>query len=333
MLSPLPPKPNFASQVKPEVINRPPGFYKAIALDVFAVAAAVALSFSYRLYLDGGLNITILVLSIFPFALLSLFETLFTKGFWRRFTVITLEVFALASFFYDQPRNFLLSVVAGAFVFLIWGEIESRRELRNSLDIRFFRVARLHLKKFSTALALVLVLLYLPRFDSATPLVSQPTFDGFFGAAARAVGKIYPEINFNASVGEFAESIARLQLGVDSKFKILPPVDQENTIQFFADQIITSFKKNLGIEIGASKPLNNLFYDFTTTVLGDWQKKSAGGFIIGWAIGVFLIIRGFGTLFYWLTGLIGFFLFHFMIAANIATVLYESHNKEVAEFT
>lgn len=315
-----------------EEVARPAGFAISFLLDAAALLGAAAFGFFYRSHLGGGSIGPVLIAATF-FAVASIFCMLLIRSMSRRFGAIALQVIALLGFFYDEPFAFLLPVGLSVFFFLAWGEMASRDEQKNSLEIKFFRITRPFLNKFITGLALFSVLLYLPHWDAERSFFSPQNFDGVFAGAAQVANQFYQEINFTGSFGDFAESLVKFQFQSNNTYKQLLPAAQDQIVVQERGKMIDELQKSLGVEVRENQSTSSVFYDYLIQRLNGWRDSFGERFLAAWAIVVFFLLRGFGFFFSAIAGGIAFFIYQLLLALGLVHIVGESRMKEVLEFS
>lgn len=326
------PSQNLIKQVKVESSVGRPSFYKPFVFDVLTVASALFLSYTYRQYLNDKSWVAILLAALVIFAIFSALQVFLTKNLKRRFFVIFLEAVALFGFFYDYNIR-LLAVGAGtALGFIFWGEFLGHSELENGLEIKFFKVVKPVLGKTITAVALMFVVIYMPRWSRGETLISKSNFEGVFDWTAGLANNFYPEVDFSSSFGKLSESLARLELQGNAAFKNLPTTNKELAVKKAAEQVMSNLGKNLGLTVSQEESVSGVFYKFVVKFLNEWRNRLSDWFIIGWAFGVFLIIRGLGTIFYWIVAILSLICYQILLSTGFMHIMGETRTHEVVEY-
>lgn len=323
---------NLIRQVNPESTIRQPSFYKPLIFDIFAVATAFAAGYVYKSYLAHGVNLAELLLAVGIYGIFSTLQVFLDKSFGHRFLVLLLEIAALLILFYEIDLILLGVSVAVLLVFLLWGELAARSILENGLEIKFFKAAMPALKKFTTAMSLVLVLLYIPSWNGNRVFVSEINFQSFFGWAAEFMAKFHPEIDLNSTFSRLTDSVARLQLRGNQNFKNLTMAAQESAIKSQSSALAEALSKSLGMVISGAEETNALVYDVIVRQLSEWRDDFKIWFVVGWVLVVFFIVRGFGIFFYSVIALLSFIVYQILIASGFIQILGESRTHEVITY-
>lgn len=324
---------NLIRATSAEKIIRPAGFYLSIALDAFVLGSAVLSGFFYRGYLRNDISVFWVVFFFFLFALASVFGMLLTKNLTRRLSVLGLATLGIAVFFYDLPFTFLAGSALAAFGFLVWGEMLSRGELQNTMNIKFFKAVRPQLNKLITAMAFLAVLLYLPQWSATGDLISPAAFERIYGFSARVTTLLYPELNLNSSVEAFSKSFAGFQLKTNLAFLQLLPAAKERAVTEATKQVLTRFTEWANVEVSPLDPLSSLFYKVFVKNLASWQEKLGDQLLFVWGIIIFFLVRGVGGILHLVVSGVAFFIYQSLIAANFIKVVGESRMHETLEYS
>jgi len=322
---------NLLEQIPIEKIFKPKGFYKEIILDFLTVASALYFSYSARDFLETG-AITGLALGVFPILIFSSLEVILLKSLSRRFFVLVLEAIALLSFFYDYQIAYLAAAGGFFLLFSIWGEILSRSEVISSIEVRFVKSTSPLLKKTVTALALLVIILYIPQWNDKNVFISERSFGSIFIWSTGFVHNLYPEINFNSTVDDLAKGVVMYEITGTHPYEDLPDVAKSALSNQLVIQTSEQLKKFLGGGVRGDEKISDVFYKIVVDSLGKWKEQFGPWFIAAWAAIVFLMARSFGVLFWWFSVYISFLIYQILVAVNFIAIRGETTTKESVVF-
>ncbi len=323
------PSQNLVRQVNIESPWRHANFWKPIILDAVTIASALGVGYAFSRYLENALMVQWLLVALGLYASLSALHVFFTKTFGHRFTVLVLEAIGILVFFYRADVRLLGIAAAIIAFFCSWGYVAGMYQLDNGLDVKFFRAAAPFLRKFTTAMVLALIVIFISQRNQDLLFVSKNNFQVFFDWVAGFANRFYPEVTFNASWSELARSLARLELNNSGNFKNLPASSQEPLLLQAAEQITTTFSNAVGKPIAPDEPTGNVVYDFIVGKLQKLKEQFKNWFVLTWALVIFLVIRGFGLIFYWLAAMLSFVLYQILLASGFIHIIGESRTHEV----
>ncbi|MEK7507767.1 MAG: hypothetical protein AAB602_01630 [Patescibacteria group bacterium] len=322
---------NLISQIKtpPKFTETP--IYKPLILDALTIFSALWFGYAYAQFLVGGSGRALLV-SLGIFSILSTIQIFFTKAFKRRILVIVLQTICVLAPFYGYAITFL-AAAGGIFMFFtVWGELLAYGELENSMEIRFFKAARLSLKKLTTALVLLMIILYLPQWNEKRAFIPKENFSSLYAWTAGAARSFYPNIDFNSTVISFTRSFARSQLENDKNFTVLSDANKEAMIQQASNQIAANISSSLGATVSPEDAISDVFYNSILKLLANLKDRFKQSFLLIWALAVFLLIRGFGVIFYWIVMPISFILYELLLTSGFIRIVGISKTHEAIDF-
>lgn len=331
-LAKISPQQNLISRVKPDEPIRRPGIYKPVIMDILTVASALGVGYVYKQFLAGLADYFLLLAAITAFSVLSVLQVFFTKELGHRFWILILEAAALLSLFYGYDLKILGAGAVIVIAFTFWGEVLGHRELENSIEITFFRAAKPTLKKLTTALVLLFVILYTPQLNGKTVLIPETGFQSFYNWAAGLVTTFYPEINLSSSFKKLTEDVALLELKNSRPFLDLSPADQQSAIRQTAADLTTNLNKNFNTTLNGDEPASDAFYAMLVKLLNNWRGRFGYYFIIGWAVAIFLMFRALGVIFYIVAGLIAFLVYQILLASGFIYIFGETRTHEIIEY-
>ena len=183
-----------------------------------------------------------------------------------------------------------------------------------------------------TALAFIVIIFYLPHWDSKNIFISKQAFGGVFVWSTGFVNNFYPEIKFNSSVNDLAREITRYQLTGTRPYEDLPVVAQQTLLNQILSQTQEQLKKFLGGNLTGDETLRDVSYDLIVKSLVSWREQFGGWFIAAWLAVLFLMARSFGAIILWMSALISLLVYQFLVALNFIAIRGESTTKETVKF-
>ncbi len=306
--------------------------WKILVLDVLSLIAAAAAAFAYRRYLGGMLSPWLLVAAVSFYAVTFGLQGLVGVRGARRLLVLVGEMVVLAGFFYAVPLAFLLPAAAVAFMLLLLGYFEVRRELHFSTELRFFAATKGAMGKFTTAILLFALTVAAVGRTPETMFLSKDRFDAVFEWGARTAENFYPSIPFASSVGDIARTMVTGQLNQNTEFRAMPASAQSSTVSAGTVSFIDGLSQGFGVAVGPSDSLADVTYRFIIKVLGEWQAKFGGIFSLVWVLVLFIVLRSIGILFTFLAQILLMVFYEILTRFGAIRVKEEATTREVIEF-
>ena len=327
-----PPSENFIKQIPLEKASMPRGFYKAIILDALSVISAGVFSYSYYAYLGGNASFWFPTIVLSFFVIFSTLETILIKDLKRRTVIALLEVIALFTFFYTLPDGLLVTAMGVTLLFSIWGEINARTEISNTMEPNYFKVAKARGAKLVSAIVLMVIIIYFPKFNIRDNFISRATFDGFFDWTSSVIEKIYPGINLKSTVGDLADSLAESETQKIPGFNALPVPIQEKTTQEASKNVLQNISVKMKTDIKPDDNVMDVAYKIAASQIEKLKNDHSPQFRLGWTILLFLIIRSIGVVIVPVLAIVIAILIHLLIAMNFIFVAGETRTKETLTF-
>ncbi len=319
-------------QSRPKSPFAQPAFYKPLIFDVLAIASALWVGHSYAQFLSDASVGLMLVIALGVFSLFSSIQVVLTKSFRRRMVVLVLQAIAILIPFRDYGVT-VLSVAAGVYLlFAAWGELLTYGELENNIEIRFFKSLHPCFRKLTTALVLVMLILYLPNWNEKHAFVPKENFQGMYAGAATLAKSFYPDVDFNSTFEALARGLARVELQKNPAFKDLSDASKETIIAQTASSTMDSVGKNIGAPISPEDSASDVLYNSILKLLADLKVRFGQSFLLVWALIAFLVIRGFGTIFYWIVLTLSFILYELLITSGFIKIIGITTSHEIVDF-
>jgi hypothetical protein len=315
--------------------------WKAAILDVFSILTAGAFSYSFARYLAGAtiwFPLTMLLL----WGAASVLNGFLQKESRRRFSVIILETLAALAFFYSYAWE-ALAIAGILLVFcLMWGYLSVRRELRNTIEIRFFTASGKVMGKLVTGAVVFMIVMYAALSNNnGNFFVSQNGFDTFFNWGAQFVNNFYPTVPLTGSFGDFAQAVARMQLAGNPQFQSLTPAQQTEALTDSTSQIINTFSNASGTAansgsaaapITPSEPASQAFYGYLSSLAAKLQDRFNGAFVGVWGLILFLILRSIAIIFVWIGQFVSLVFYELLLSVGFLKIAEEPQTKEIIEY-
>lgn len=311
------------------------GFYRSIILDVLSIASAFALGYSYHEYLAVGASPLIVLGAFLIFGIIAAVQALLSKSAGRRLFVMLCEAAALGLPFYAfrvSHPYFLLAAVLSFFILFLWGYLESRSVINDSLNFRPFRATERTVSKIVTGLIIFMIVIYIPSWNENDIFISQKSFDVVFDWGAGAINAFYPSVILSGSVWDFASKLARGQLENTASFEQMTFQAQDALVAQNAASIVSAVSKGIGSDVQSTDAVSATVYQFIIKTLIGWKNHFQNIFLIGWGIVLFLAARTIGIALIWVDQFFFLFFYEILLAFRFMRIKEESRTKEVIEY-
>jgi len=324
-----------------EEAENSPILYKTIAVDALGVLSAIALGYLFKQAILGE---TLPVIGVAPsgislvvmtsiFLLASLFQIILIKNVIRNLVVIGLQIVFLALFLYDESARWMATVIASAVLFAL-GTWQARREMSNTLEIRFFRISELYFKKVILALSLMAVVFYFPHWQAnpsfGPDALIDPSIDWVVGLTSQYYGEI--DIKASMPVGDIIDRVSQAQF--QRQYSNLIPIEERQAYLIqFKEQIMNQMKSILGLDVlEPTAKLNDVLKESISGGILKLQDKFKDWFFTGWTIIVLLFILSIGRVYVWIISIVAFLIYELLIILKFIHIYVQPFNKEIIDF-
>jgi hypothetical protein len=346
-MEPIPPQPipgtppnkqnrqNFVDEVAVVTEERRTALWKTLILETTAVIFAGCFGYCFALYLVALASFWPVLITLLLWSAAEVIVDFLEKNGTRRWLFAALESAALVIFFHTYPLAALIAAAVISFLLLTWGYYSVRRELRNTVQIRFFTASGKAVGKVVTAAVVFIVIMYASlTTGTGNFFVSPAGFTEIFNWGSKVVDYFYPTIPFGGSFGDFAQAIARVELEGNSQFQNLTPSEQNLALSQSANDIVSSFASSTApnTAIASSTPTQNAFYDYLAGLSAQLQDRFDGWFAEAWGLVFFLILRGIGVIVVWIGQLVAMIFYEILLAAGFMKIREESTTKETVDY-
>lgn len=327
------PNQNLIEQNKIPAEERPEGFWRLAVLDFASILSALLLGYSYFQYVAGVLSYWYLAGAFLFFSAASIIQAFVARNATRRTTVIAVEAAAITvpAVFYSGILVVLLAWFI-VFLFLLMGYFGSRAEMRNEVEIQFFKASRSMEGKLVTGVLLAMIILYVPQAQGNQLFMSQPNFDMVYGWAANFVENFYPGAGLNGSFGAFSMSLAKAELANNSAFAALSPEQQANALSQASANLSATVAKATGVAPAANEPVSNILYRYLVSLIMGLRNQFQQEFVLAWIILLFLVLRTVGVFAVWAAQLVALVVYEVLLASNFMHIEEETQTKEIVLF-
>jgi hypothetical protein len=310
-------------------------FYKSLIFDFLEILSAICFIYFCLNYLNNKSNFWAFLSFLVLFLILIVINSALNNNWTKRILVIFLETIGIFYFLFNI-FNFKTILFLGLvfIVFRLWGEIQTNLEMKNSVEIKFFRSTKPVFFKSVSAIILILVSFYIVNISGVESFLPHDFFDILWKNVAIIYNRLYPDININSSINDFSKSIVLYKFKKNPDFKNLFLDEQEKVIQNGISEFNKQISNFLGKEkIDFNQEFKKTIYEFIFNVISNYYNNFQIYFVIFWGLIIFLILK---SIFFALKPIFNIFLFiifHSLIIFNIIQIYGETTTREVLSFS
>ena len=264
------------------------------------------------------------------FLTLIFLQAIFIKEFSRLAAFIFLETIALVVFFIPHLSGFLFAAAVLLFVFVLWGCLSGQRELRTNMKIRAFRTAHAVLPRCITALSIFIALVYVGSITQAEQVISREMFAKIVLPADPIVNYFFPGISVADTFETAAKKMAENQFKSDPLFALASPAQKAELL----DRSVAELKKHvseqyLKTDFESNERIVDILYGAFFKSVKEVSTNNKTTVLLVIAGVLFLLLRSFGTPFYYLLSIVTVLVFEILRASGFAVVVLEARSQEI----
>jgi hypothetical protein len=310
-------------------------FYKALIFDALEILSAIGFSYFGLNYLNNKNSLWLFLLFLGLFLMFIVFNSALNNNWRKRISVIFLETIGIFYFFFNVFNlNVILFLGLVFIIFRLWGEIQTNLEIKNSLEIKFFRSTKPVFSKSVSVIILVFISFYIVNISGPESFLPHNVFDGFWNQMVFVYQKIYPDININGSLNDFSKSLVFYEFKNNPDFKNLFLDEQEKAVQNGVSEINKQILNFLGKEtIDFNQEFKKTIYEFILKGINNYYNKFRIYFVVFWGLIIFLILKSAFFILRPVFNIFLFIIFHSLIVLNVIKIFGETRTKEVLGFS
>ena len=339
-------EPSVVSQSKVEEVDF--SILKISLLALFSVGASMAMVYELNEFISSLQYIFLWlgVLALLMFLVVNILNVFFIKHRSILYSLALVETALPILLFMSRIRAELWPLVIAFslfFVFVVAGLRQGKAYLENSIKIRFFAITKLVTPRLVTGVLIgVSIVFYMQCFSlggTCAEGVGREFVKQTLNASQPIVNLWVPSVSPNQTVADFFHQFAVAEVNSTSFRMNSAPIITNNGISEIPvkvkDQIIDSFsaqlRKTVEDKVGPLNPKESVLnevYRVIVQYLSGFSEMMKKLMSVGVAVLLFFLLKGFGFLVYWFVDLVAFLIYKLLIAANFATVNYETRNRE-----
>lgn len=287
---------------------------KIISLGALAVIFSAALGYFFRLFLGGSdLGIfAIFLATAVLWVIAFLFQVFFIDNR-SAAAIIFLQALVWGAIFWQSgAMTLLLPTLALLVVILFLAHRASSDEIKNAFQIRFGKIAFRAAARASTALAILVTVIYLDSIDFKGPVLAKRTLSAMLKPAEPIAARFLPGFKLEASLAQLASRLASAEVQPQA-----------------AEQLTLLVKDWFGVTAKPQDTVLDIVYRATVGKLLALPVYMQNIILAAVGILIFLTIKGFSFIINWLAVFLGFVGYEVLRSAGFYKISLESRSKEV----
>lgn len=312
---------------------------KSIAKIVIMAIVSAVFSFLFGYFLKqfilGGQSNFLLFSFLAALGFLSIFllTAFFFKSAWRINLIIFFDVLVLAAPFYDRLSRIIGLGVLISFLIFVWANYAGRQELKNMLEIKFWRIGKKTIPKAIVALAVFIGFVYAGIISSETEgfFISRATFEKIVSPIAQneLIQKLLPGLDLSLSTGELIQNLATNQVEQNSQFNLLSQSDKSQLINESIEDLKNELSSFTGAPLNTKVTALDELYNMIAAKFSALSPSVASVIPMVVAALIFLIIVGLSFPIRLLVSALAFLVYEICLALGFSVIMMEGRSREI----
>lgn len=298
---------------------------KTISIGVASAAFALIFALFFKSFLNlGGLTALIfLVLATVLFLAVFLIQTFLLDGFLANAIIVLADCVLVTLVFVG---NFSLLILSSALVMgglLLSGYYAARLELKNNLDIRFFKTSGYVLKYASSALAIFAVTTYLSLLNLEDPKAARAALEAIIIPMEPITAAYIPGFKITDPLTEISRKI------MPAEVQSASPAAQSAFIKASSDRLADAIGGFVNAIISTKDSIVDVTYKATIAKLLQLTPLMRNLILAGAGLVSFFTLKFLLTFIDWLAMLVGFGIYNLLWGAEFFKVELQSKTQKV----
>ncbi|GEM_PF-4087709 len=299
--------------------------YSFLKLTIFSVIAIIAaLFFGYTAQIfsvdSSSANSNFFSIATILWVLIVFLQCLFVSDTRIASSVFLLEVIALLVPFFGKITKPLLIGASLLYFFLLVGYFRGRAEIKNSLQIRFFRIGQRVVSAVMTGLAFIVALEIVSILITSGFSLPKQVFNILLFGSEPVVQRFIPGFGLDKSSDDVLRSFVASRAPTGASADVIAGLTKE---------VKTQLENVIGGPVLTSETVRDLLYRISVKNLNRLHGSFKEIVIALSGLLVFSLLKGILFFVGWFVVLLTFAAYQLLLAFNFVYIAYEPINKEV----
>lgn len=298
---------------------------KTISLGVASAAFALIFALFFKSFLSlGGLTALIfLVLATVLFLAVFLIQTLLLDGFSTNAAIVLADCVLIALIFIGNFSFLILVSILAMGGLLLTGYHAARLELKNNLDIRFFKTSGYVLKYASSALAIFAVTTYIALLNLEDPQAAKAALEAIIKPVEPITAAYIPGFKITDPLTEISRKI------MPAEVQSASPAKQSDFIKASSDRLADAIGGFVKTIISTKDSIVDVTYKATIAKLLKLTPFMRNLILAGAGLVSFFTLKFLLIFIDWLAILVGFGIYNLLWGAEFFKVELQSKTQKV----
>lgn len=299
-------------------------FVKTASIAICSVGTALLFSFLLKNFINSGalLSLVFLILGTVLFLAVFFLQSLLLNNFSINLGIAIVDGVLMIGVFFNSIS--ILILAAGIFVIgsMLTAYYAAQLELKNNLDIRFFKIGNNLTRIVSSGLAIFGIIVYLSLLNLKDPAEAKKALSVVIKPSEPITAAYIPGFTIDHSLTEVAAKLLPAEL------KLAPLSQKQAFIQASAERLSGTIGGFLKVPVRVSDSLVDIFYKATVAKFLQFSSLVQTLILIGVGLLSFFFIKFFLFFINWIAIILAFGGYQLLWGAQFFKVKMESKTKK-----
>lgn len=298
---------------------------KTISLALVSAVFALIFSLFFKSFLNlGGLGAAIfLLVTTTLFLAVFLIQTLLLDSFLVNLVITIIDAALIGLVFIGNFSILILAATAVVIILLLAGYYAARLELKNNLDIRFFKTAGYVMKYASSALAIFAVITYLALLNLEDVTAAKRALASIIKPIEPITSVYIPNFTINEPLTEISRKI------MPNEIKSASSATQAEFIRASSIRLAGAIGSFVKATIVSSDSILDVFYKSTVAKLLKMSALTRNLILAGAGLLAFFMLKFLLVFVDWLAIVVGFGIYQLLLGAEFFHVELQNKTQKV----
>lgn len=297
---------------------------KTISLAVVSAVFALIFGLFFKSFINlGGLSAAVfLLVTTTLFLAVFLIQTLLLDSFLVNLIITAIDAALIAIVFIGNFPILILAAAAVMAILLLAGYYAARLELKNNLDIRFFKTAGYVMKYASSALAIFAVITYLALLNLEDATAAKRVLASVIKPIEPITGAYIPGFTIDDPLTEISRKI------MPNEIKSASSAVQTEFIRASSVRLAGAIEGFIKVSVVSSDSILDVFYKSTVAKLLKMGTFARNLILAGAGLLAFFMLKFLLVFVDWLATAIGFGIYRLLLGAEFFHIELQSKTKK-----
>lgn len=298
---------------------------KTVGIAVFSAVSALVFGLLFKNFLSAGnlASLLLLALGMAVFSAIFLIQSLLLNNFSVNLGIASVDGILITAVFWNSLSILMVLAGVGIIGTLIAAYYGAQLELKNNLDIRFFKIGNNLLRYVSSALAIFAIIAYLSLLNLKDPVAAKKALSAVIKPAEPIAAAYIPGFTVDNSLIEVARKLMPADVRASSQAAQNDFI--QNSSQRLSD-VIGGFTKTA---VRTTDSVSDIFYKATVVKFLKFAPLVQKLVLIGAGLFTFFLVKFFLIFVNWAAILLAFGIYQLLWGSGFFKIELESKTKKV----